>query len=280
MQRDEYADLLQTAQTFKGTGASELMLGPSEAVFYRVNGAALIEERRGAGHYQGRSRGVSIPLGLGVRYRTGGSRGHYVQGTPTPTSIDTGTVYITNKRVIFQGARQTRECAFAKLIGFQHDDRDGSTTFSVSNRQKPTTIHYGPKVSGSFDFRLDLALAHYNGTVSKLEQQIRSELAEIDASRPGPQGPPAIRGAADAASARDAAGKWTGPVRNVVFSGDSLTFLLHDLDRHLTAEFTIGPVEGELASLEQGDVVQVLMNEAGKDVQVDIVQKADGSKPG
>ena len=74
MQRDEYADLLQTAQTFKGTGASELMLGPSEAVFYRVNGAALIEERRGGGH-SGRSRGVSIPLGLGVRYRTGGSRG-------------------------------------------------------------------------------------------------------------------------------------------------------------------------------------------------------------
>ena len=196
LQRDEYADLLQTAQTFNGTGASELMLGPSEAVFYRVTGASLIEEQRGAGHYQGRSSGVSIPVGLGVRYRTGGSRGHYVQGTPTPTAIDTGTVYITNKRVIFQGARQTRECAFAKLIGFQHSDSEGSTTFSVSNRQKPTTIHYGPSLSASFDFRLDLALAHYKGTVSALVQQLHSELAAIEARRPlpGTPGPPAVRG--------------------------------------------------------------------------------------
>jgi len=57
------------------------------------------------------------------------------------------TVFITNQRVIFQGSKQTRECAFAKLIGFEHDDATGSTTFSVSNRQKPTTIHYGPDLS-------------------------------------------------------------------------------------------------------------------------------------
>jgi hypothetical protein len=183
-QREEYANLLLIAQTFHGTtDASELMLGAGESLFFAVTGASLIEERRGPGHYQGRSRGVSIPVGLGVRYRTGVSRGHYVQGTPTPMAIDTGTVYITNKRVIFQGARQTRECAFAKLIGFHHYS-DGVTTFSVSNRQKPTTIHYGQSQSGSFDFRLDLALAHYKGTVSSLVQQLESELATIDARRP------------------------------------------------------------------------------------------------
>lgn len=279
-QRDEYADLLRTAQTFNGTGASDLMLGSGEAVFYKVTGASLIEPRRGAGHYQGRSQSVSIPIGGGMRYRTGGSRGHYVQGAPTPTAIDIGTVYITSKRVIFQGAKQTRECAFTKLIGFQHDDRDGFTTFSVSNRQKPTTIHYGPKLSASFDFRLDLALAHFKGTVSGLVRQLQSELAAIDAGRPGPGGPPAVRGAADAASARDAAGKWTGPARNVAWDGDSLRFTIRDPDRQLTGEFTLpGPVPKELTSLAAGDVVQVLMNEAGRDVEVDIVRKADGSIP-
>jgi hypothetical protein len=35
-QRDAYAKLLQTAQTFNGTSASELMLAPGEAVFYKV----------------------------------------------------------------------------------------------------------------------------------------------------------------------------------------------------------------------------------------------------
>lgn len=106
-----------------------------------------------------------------------------MQGAPTPTAIDTGTVFVTNQRVIFQGAKQTRECAFAKLIGFQHSD-DGSTTFSVSNRQKPTTIHYGPSISGWFDFRLDLALAHFRGTVGDLVAQLQADLAQLDAERP------------------------------------------------------------------------------------------------
>ncbi len=188
-ERDEYAGLLRTAQIFKGTGASELMLAAGEAVFYKVTSVSLVEDRKTKGRYEGRSQGVSIPVGRiggrSVRYRVGASRGHYVQGAAKPTAIDTGTVYITNKRVIFQGAKQTRECAFAKLLGFRHDEAEGSTTLSVSNRQKPTTIHYGPKLSGSFDFRLDLALAHFKGTVPQLVSQLQAELARIDADRPG-----------------------------------------------------------------------------------------------
>ena len=190
-ERDAYAEYLHTAQAFHGTGSSDLMLASGEYLFYQVAGAALIEERRTRGHYQGRYSGVSVPVGFGVRYRTGGSRGHYVQGAAVPTAIDTGTVYITSKRVIFQGTRQTRECAFAKVIGFQHDQHGGSTTFSVSNRQKPTTIHYGPNLSGAFDFRLDLALAHFRGTVGDVVARLQADLARIDAARPvqAPQSP-------------------------------------------------------------------------------------------
>ena len=188
--RDGYAELLEVAQGYNGSSCNEIMLGAGEAVFYKVSGAALIEERRGQGHYQGRSAGVSIPVGSiagrSVRYRAGASRGHFVQGAPSPAAIDTGTVFITSKRVIFQGARQTRECAFAKLIGFQHSDTEGSTTFSVSNRQKPTTIGYGPALSSAFDFRLDLALAHFRGTVGDLVRQLQAELASLDAERPAP----------------------------------------------------------------------------------------------
>ena len=187
-QRDGYAELLGLAQSFNGSAAGDLMLGAGEAVFYKVTGAALIEEHQAKGHYQGKSTGVSIPVGniggRSVRYRVGATQGHYVQGAPTPTAVDTGTVYITNKRVIFQGAKQTRECAFAKLIGFQHSDDEGSTTFSVSNRQKATTIRYGPKLSASFDFRLDLALAHFRGTVGDLVRQLQMEVAQLDAGRP------------------------------------------------------------------------------------------------
>ncbi|MDQ2727964.1 MAG: hypothetical protein M3Y91_08920 [Actinomycetota bacterium] len=187
-QRDSYANLLQTVQTFGGQATPEIMLRSGEAQFYKVTGAGLIEERRGKGQYQGHSTGVSIPIGSiggrSVRYRVGANRGHYVQGAPVATVIDTGTVYVTNRRVIFAGGRQTRECDFAKLIGFTHDDAEGSTTFSVSNRHKPTTVHYGHELSGPFDFRLDLALANYRGTVPQLAGNLAEELAGIDAHRP------------------------------------------------------------------------------------------------
>jgi len=182
-QANWYRELLRTTLDFKGTNSSELVLASGEAVFYKVTGASLVEERRQPGHYEGRSSGISVPVGH-VRYRAGASRGHYVQGAPVATAIDTGTLHITNKRIVFQGKKQTRECSFAKLIGFQHDDAAGTTTFSVSNRQKPTTIHYGPKLSGAVQFRLDLALAHYRGTVSELKERLTKEANAIMTERP------------------------------------------------------------------------------------------------
>lgn len=189
-QRDAYAGLVTLAEQFSGNPSEEIVLGAGEAVFYQIGGASLIEDRRGPGHWQGGSTGVSIPVGsIGgrpVRYRVGATRGHYVQGEPAPTAIDTGTLIVTNKRVVFEGNGQTRQCDFTKLIGFHHDDAAGATTFSVSNRQKPVVVHYGPSLSGEFDFRLDLALAHFKGTVATMVAQLKADLAQIDAARPAP----------------------------------------------------------------------------------------------
>lgn len=186
---DSTAQALALAQGFNGETSSQLVLKAEEAVFATVTNAALIEDRRGAGHYTGASSGVSIPIGSigghAVRYHVGATRGHYVQAPPVPTAIDQGTAFVTNQRVVFEGGRQTRECAFAKLIGFQHTG-DGSTVFSVSNRQKPTVIHYGTQIAGWFDFRLDLALAHFRGTLPELVAQVQAQMAQLDAARPQP----------------------------------------------------------------------------------------------
>lgn len=188
--RDSYANLLDTAEHYDGEVDSGLMLKGGEAVFAKVTNASLVEDRRGPGHWQGGSTGVSIPIGSvgghSVRYRVGATRGHYVQGQPAPTAIDTGTVYITNRRVVFEGGRQTRECLFDKMIGFEHDDKAGTTVISVSNRQKPTTIHYGPTVAGWFDFRMDLALAHYRNEIPTLVANLQRKLAELDQQKPSP----------------------------------------------------------------------------------------------
>jgi hypothetical protein len=193
-QRDAYAELVSLSQTYAGEPSSQIMLKPGEAVFASVASAALVEDRRGAGEWHGRSQGFSIPVasihGRSIRYRVGSSRGHFVQGQPTPTAIDVGAAYITNRRFVFQGAKQTRECLYDKLVGFQHDDAAGETIFSVSNRQKATCIHYGPSLSDWFDFRLDLAIANYRGTVAAMTEGLEADLAALDAGMPVPPPPP------------------------------------------------------------------------------------------
>lgn len=187
-QRDALTEQLDLAEHFTGdTNSNQLVLQRGEALFAFVTGASLVEDRSSGGHWEGRSSGVSVPIGsLGgrsIRYRTGGTRGHYVQGTPVPTAIDVGTFFITDKRAIFQGQKQTRECRYDKLVGVQHDP-SGSTIFNVSNRQKATVISYGPNLTGWVAFRLGLALAHYQGTVPTIVDQLRQELAELDRGRP------------------------------------------------------------------------------------------------
>jgi len=187
---DAYVDLIEAARTFRGVDAEGVLLATGESVYLQVSGCALIEERRGAGTYVGHSHGVSIPVarigGRPIRYRVGASKGHFVQGDPAPTVIDTGTVTVTSSRVVFQGGAQTRESPFAKLIGVHHDAATGATTFSLSNRKTPVTVRYGPGVSETFEFRLDLALANFRGTVDELVAGLVADLAAIDASRPEP----------------------------------------------------------------------------------------------
>jgi hypothetical protein len=185
---DEAAQLIETAQTYTGdTTSDKLILKADEKLFATVSGVGLVEERRGPGQWQGHSQGFSVPVGsVGghqVHYRVGQTRGHYVQGTPTPTSIDSGTLFITDRRVVFEGAHQTRECAFAKLIGVDYG-AEGSATFSVSNRQKATILHYGPSIAGWVHFRVELALAHFRGAVPELVAQLRQQLADLDQSKP------------------------------------------------------------------------------------------------
>src|SRR5262249_32015414 len=116
-------DALDTAQGFTGFSRDEspeavpIVLKPDERVFLIIDGAGLIEERRGQGHYQGGSQGVSLHIAKGVTYRVGAQRGTFVPGEEHPTVVDHGVAVVTDERVVFEGSGQTREWAFAKLLG-------------------------------------------------------------------------------------------------------------------------------------------------------------------
>ncbi|HVN50323.1 MAG TPA: hypothetical protein VMT43_02765, partial [Acidimicrobiales bacterium] len=120
-ERDDLAQQLEMARDFAGDSSGQgLVLKRGESLFATVTSTGLIEERRQGGHWQGGSQGVSIPVGsLGghaIRYHVGATRGHYVQGTPVPTAVDRGTLYLTDQRVVFTGSAHTRECRFDKLL--------------------------------------------------------------------------------------------------------------------------------------------------------------------
>jgi hypothetical protein len=168
------------------TVPASIPLKAGEHALLDVAGVSLIESRRGPGHWQGASQGVSvhIPGTKSMRYRVGATRGSFVQGDEHPTPIDTGTLTITDRRAVFLGAQQTREWAWSKLVGFHDDQVAAWTGIAVSNRQKISGIAYPPSDAASVRLTLELAAAIGNGTVDHLVADLEAERADWATHRP------------------------------------------------------------------------------------------------
>ena len=191
-QVDGLREYLQLVDTFPGLdSAPGLVLKAGETVFGAVNGAGLVETRVQGGHFVSGSSGFSFPVGSiggrSIRYRVGRTRGHFVQGAPVAAAVDRGMLAITSQRALFVGARQTRECLFAKLLGYRHDG--GEITLSVSNRKQPLTVHYGTELDDWFVERFELALATYRGTRAQLHDQIQGLIGAAEQHKPASSAP-------------------------------------------------------------------------------------------
>jgi hypothetical protein len=180
----EFARNGGAAATDDEDGLISILLKKGEAVFMVGKGAALVEPRRLPGQWVGRSQGVSFRVMKGVNYRIGGSRGTFQQGEEVPTAIDTGTLTLTNQRIVFQGTRQTREWMFTKLIGFQHDEGAPITYFQVSNRQKTSGVLYDEASAPALRLRLAVALAWADGDASEVIPQLEAEMQRHRSGHP------------------------------------------------------------------------------------------------
>jgi Protein of unknown function (DUF2510) len=177
---------LDWAKTFEPVTAVEVPECPLQAhagelIYLNGSGAFLVEPRRGAGHWEGRSQGVSVhvPGTKSMRYRVGSNRGTFVQGDERPTPIDKGTFVITNQRAVFIGAKQTREWAWSKLIGFTHATDVPWTSIAVSNRQKNSGVLYDTATEDQLRFMLDLAVARAAGEGDALISQLQAEFEAL-----------------------------------------------------------------------------------------------------
>jgi hypothetical protein len=157
-----------------------------------MTGAVLVEPRKQAGHWQGASQGVSlhIPGTKSMRYRVGATRGTFQPGAEVPSPIDEGQFTVTTLRAVFVGAKQTREWAWAKLIGVQHQADAPWTAIAVSNRQKTSGIAYDAEHADLMRFWIDLAVARATGTDDELVDAIRAEIAALEPAPVPPPPPP------------------------------------------------------------------------------------------
>ena len=141
----------------RGRSVDGLLLKKGEVALWAAP-CSLIEPRVQQGHYVGGYQGVSLHVAKGVNYRIGGTRGHYVPGPEVQTPVDHGRTYVTSQRVVFTGARTTREWVYAKLLSVDTSSDDHVALLHVSNRQKVSGLALGP-VGTKFQAYLALGVA-------------------------------------------------------------------------------------------------------------------------
>lgn len=98
-------------QTFN----APIMLGRGESVIWCYHGVTMYQEKTEK-HYQGRRQGVSFRIMKGVTYHTGGTNVKPIEHTYMENK-GVGTLYITNKHIIYQGDTAAQKIPYTKLIG-------------------------------------------------------------------------------------------------------------------------------------------------------------------
>lgn len=156
---------------------------PGEIVLWRGQGQ-FHQAGRGAGSYQGSSQGLSIPLGGGLRYRVGATRGTYVSGDPVQKYAEVGDVVLSNQRLMFNGMYNTKEWSFAKWNGAAASADETDYIFHVSNRQTTSGILFSPADGRLFNRFLAAALISAEDGIDYALEAIRKNVKEITADKP------------------------------------------------------------------------------------------------
>lgn len=108
-----------------------------DEVVYDEQAAGLLKEVTDR-EFQGGSRGVSVPLGRGVRVRAGGVRGHMVTVGAHLEVADTGYLTVTDRRVVYHGGRKTLEFPYAKLATL--NEYSDAIDLGVTTRQTTSSF--------------------------------------------------------------------------------------------------------------------------------------------
>lgn len=95
--------------------AAPILLGKDEAVLWSYDGVTMWQEKIKKEFVGGHS-GFTFRIVKGVNYRTGSFKGHPVEHSYMDNA-GTGTLYITNKHIIFHSSERSAKIPYKKIIG-------------------------------------------------------------------------------------------------------------------------------------------------------------------
>ena len=144
--------------------------------------AGFIETVRAPTSYSGGYGGVSFPIFGRVRLNTGRMRGTATRGEESISMTDRGNTLITNRRIMFAGAKRSREWRFDKMISTSH--LPGGITIFAMNTGKPSGIGYGEGPAPEVQFRIELAAAMALGALERYENELVAEQKHHETERP------------------------------------------------------------------------------------------------
>ena len=100
----------------------------------------LVESRRGTRVSTRSTDAFTVALAKGFYYTAAAGQSVSPEPGDELKQIDTGVAHFTTHRVVFVGAKQTREWDFAKLLGTTEEPGGLRLMISVSNRQKTSGL--------------------------------------------------------------------------------------------------------------------------------------------
>ena len=185
--RDEIAFFGDYENQFREEVPSGFVFGPEEHVIAMVEGAVLVESRRGPTQFRAGTTGVSFRVTKRISVRQSGTRGQATPGEESPTVVDQGTFVVTNERGMFVGQKESREFDWTKLLSYQVVELRKNACvlyLPTSGRQKVSGIGADEKSTKDMEQRVAFAVALTTGRRDAFIRNIEDELKALTSQEP------------------------------------------------------------------------------------------------
>jgi hypothetical protein len=113
-----------------------------EVALFDISEVDLLDFQSTGSTFTGGSAGISFPIVGRIRGNLGGSKGSLVRNPEKLICVDSGTLKITSKRILFIGNRETREIKLENLMDVELGPNGIWAKLSMNNKQKPESFQH------------------------------------------------------------------------------------------------------------------------------------------